>query len=49
LKDKDCFDELACEKWAAAEFAEDAPGFQLGVGAFAGSAELGVSGVGSLL
>jgi len=34
---------------AAAEFAQDAPGLELGVGAFAGGAELGVGTVGGLL
>jgi hypothetical protein len=34
---------------AAAEFAQDPRGLELGVGAFSGGAELGVGGVGSLL
>jgi hypothetical protein len=32
----DGFGELADATWAAAELAEDAPGLELGVGAFAG-------------
>ena len=32
---------------AAAEFARDAPGFELGVGAFAGAGQLGVKRVGA--
>jgi hypothetical protein len=42
-------DELACQKRTAAESAEDTPGLQLRVGALAGSAQLGVGGVGGLL
>jgi len=34
---------------AAAEFTQDAPGFELGVGAFAGAAQRGVGTVGGLL
>jgi hypothetical protein len=36
LQGADGFGELAGAPGAAAEFAQDAPGFQLGVGAFAG-------------
>jgi transposase len=36
LKDVDGFGQLPGLPWAAAEFAQNAPGFQLGVGAFAG-------------
>jgi hypothetical protein len=38
LKDVDGLGQLAGPPWAAAEFAQDAPGLELGVGAFAGSA-----------
>jgi hypothetical protein len=37
LQDGDGFDEVAGLAGAAAEFSEDAPGFELGVRAFAGS------------
>jgi hypothetical protein len=36
LKDVDGFGQMPGFPWAAAEFAQDTPGFQLGVGAFAG-------------
>jgi alanine dehydrogenase len=36
LKDVDGLGELACAPGAAAEFTQDAPGFQLGVSAFTG-------------
>src|ERR1700735_3009917 len=46
LEDVDGFGDLAGVPGAAAEFAQDAPGLELGVGAFAGGAQLGVGGVG---
>jgi hypothetical protein len=49
LKDEDRFDELTCQKRAAAEFAQNTPGLQLCVGALSRSAELGMGGVGGLL
>jgi hypothetical protein len=41
--------ELAGAPGAAAEFAQDAPVLELGVGAFGGEAQLGVGAVGRLL
>jgi hypothetical protein len=49
LKDVDGFGELAGTPGAAAEFAQDAPGLELGIGAFGGGTELGVGAVGCLL
>ena len=49
LQDVDGFDELPGAAGAAAELAQDAPGFVLGIGALAGAAEPGVSPVGVLL
>jgi hypothetical protein len=49
LEDVDGFGELAGAPGAAAEFAQDVPGLELGVGAFAGGAQPGVGGVGGLL
>ncbi len=48
LKDVDGFGEPPGLPPAAAEFAQDAPGFELGVGAFAGAAQLGVGAIGGL-
>src|SRR5215470_5965370 len=45
----DCLGELPGAPGAAAEFAEDAPGFKLGVRALAGCAEPGVGAVGLFL
>jgi len=45
----DGFGELPGLPRAASEFAQDMPGFELGVGAFAWAAQLGVGAVGSLL
>src|SRR5437764_12379407 len=45
----DGFGELAGSSGAAAELAQDAPGLELGVGAFAGAAQAGVSPVGVFL
>jgi len=42
LKDPDDFGQLPGPPWAAAEFAQDAPGFQLGVGALAGGSQPGM-------
>jgi hypothetical protein len=49
LEDVDGLGQLPGPLEAAAEFTQDAPGFELGIGAFTGSAELGVATVGSLL
>ena len=49
LKYVDGFGELPGLPGAAEEFAQDAPGFELGVGAFAGAGQLGVNAVGGLL
>jgi hypothetical protein len=49
LKDVDGLDQLSGLPGAAAEFAQDAPGLELGVGAFAGAAQPGVGAVGGLL
>lgn len=49
LKDVDGFGELPGLPRAAAEFAQDAPGLQLGVGTLAGGSELGVGAVGVFL
>ena len=49
LKDVDGFGRLGGSAWAAAELAQDAPGLELGVGAFARAAEAGMSAVDVLL
>ena len=49
LKDVDGLGELPGPPRAAAEFAQDTPGLELGVGAFAGAAQRGVGAVGGLL
>jgi hypothetical protein len=49
LKDVDGFGELPGAPGAAAEFAQDPPGLELGVGPLAGSAEPGVGAVGLFL
>ena len=49
LKDVDGFGELPGAPGAAAELAQDPPGLELGVGAFAGGAEPGMGAVGVLL
>src|SRR5262249_39927426 len=49
LKDTDGLGELPGLPWAAAEFTQDAPGFELGIGALAGAAQPGVGPVGGLL
>src|SRR5215472_7412857 len=49
LKDVDGPGQLAGLPRAAAEFAQDVPGFELGVGALAGGSSLGVGPVGLLL
>jgi hypothetical protein len=48
LKDVDGLGEVPGTPGAAAELAQDAPGLELGVGAFAGGAQLGVGAVGGL-
>ena len=49
LQDMDGFGQLACPPGAAAELAQDAPGLELGVGAFARAAQPGMSPVGVVL
>src|SRR3974390_322216 len=49
LKDVDRFGQLPGAPGAAAEFTPDAPGLELGNGAFAGAAQPGMSPVGVLL
>jgi hypothetical protein len=49
LKNVDGFGELPGAPRAAAEFAQDAPGLELGVGAFTGTAQPGMRPVGVLL
>jgi len=49
LKDVDGLGQLSGTPWAAAELAQDAPGFELGIGAFAGRSQPGMSPVGVLL
>jgi hypothetical protein len=48
LKDLDRLGELTCAQ-GAAELAQDAPGFELGVGAFGEGAEPGMSATGLLV
>jgi len=43
LKDVDGFGQLPGAPGAAAQLAQDAPGFELGIGALAGSAEPGMT------
>src|SRR5262249_16936192 len=45
LKNGDGFGDLACAPGAEAEFTQDAPVFELGVGALAGAAQFRVGGV----
>jgi hypothetical protein len=49
LQDVDGFGEEAGAVGAAAEFPQDVPRLELGVGAFAGAAQPGVGAVGRLL
>jgi len=49
MKNLDGIGQLASPPVAAAELAQDAPGFELGVGALARAARPGVSAVGVLL
>ena len=49
LKDVDGLGKLAGAPGAAAEFAQDVPGLELGVGALAGGSSLGVGAVGVFL
>jgi hypothetical protein len=49
LEDVDGFGELSGPPGAAAEFAQDAPGLELGISAFGGGTQLGVGAVGRLL
>ena len=45
----DCFGQLPGAPGAAAELAQDPPGFALGIGAFAAASQPGMSAVGVLL
>jgi hypothetical protein len=49
LEDVDGFGELPGPPGAAVEFAQDAPGLELGISAFGGGTQLGVGAVGRLL
>jgi hypothetical protein len=49
LQDVDGFGDLTGPPGAAAEFAQDAPVCELGVGPLARGAQLGVGGIGALL
>lgn len=49
LKDLDGLGELPGVPGAAAEFPQDVPGLELGVGTLAGGSQLGVRAVGGLL